>query len=146
MPRKFDGYVETWHMEVGRQLMVTMYSCLPFRGHRGFAFVEFTTHKDAVRAMEELSNTHFYGRHLVVDWVRLHHVQGVDDRTLVTYHSAPQCFGAHAQAKSAGGVEDARAQSQKDAQSIKVRDCDHNRLAYVFLRLITMNFILPRYL
>lgn len=36
--------------------------------HRGFAFVEFTTHQEAVSAMSSLSNTHFYGRHLVLEW------------------------------------------------------------------------------
>jgi multiple RNA-binding domain-containing protein 1 len=71
MPRKFDG------------------------GHRGFAFVEYTSHKDARAAMDELASTHFYGRHLVVDW-----------------------------AKEAGGVEDSRLQSQKDAVSIRARRAD----------------------
>lgn len=37
-------------------------------GHRGFAFVEFVTHKEALAAMKSLSRTHLYGRHLVLEW------------------------------------------------------------------------------
>ena len=37
-------------------------------GHRGFAFVEFVTHKEALAAMKALSRTHLYGRHLVLEW------------------------------------------------------------------------------
>lgn len=44
LPKKFDG------------------------SHRGFAFVEFLTHSEAVTAMESLAATHLYGRHLVIEW------------------------------------------------------------------------------
>ncbi len=44
LPKKFDG------------------------GHRGFAFVEFTSVKEAQNAMKTLSQTHLYGRHLVLEW------------------------------------------------------------------------------
>ena len=44
LPKKFDG------------------------GHRGFAFVEFVTSKEAQNAMRALSQTHLYGRHLVLEW------------------------------------------------------------------------------
>lgn len=44
LPKKFDG------------------------GHRGFAFVEFTSVKEAQNAMKTLSQTHLYGRHLVIEW------------------------------------------------------------------------------
>ena len=44
LPKKFDG------------------------GHRGFAFVEFVTHKEALEGMKALSRTHLYGRHLVLEW------------------------------------------------------------------------------
>jgi multiple RNA-binding domain-containing protein 1 len=44
LPKKFDG------------------------GHRGFAFVEFVTHAEAAAAMQALSRTHLYGRHLVLEW------------------------------------------------------------------------------
>lgn len=44
LPKKFDG------------------------GHRGFAFVEFVTGNEALNAMKALSQTHLYGRHLVLEW------------------------------------------------------------------------------
>jgi len=44
LPKKFDG------------------------SHRGFAFVEFLTAKEAAGAKEGLSRTHLYGRHLVLEW------------------------------------------------------------------------------
>jgi multiple RNA-binding domain-containing protein 1 len=36
--------------------------------HRGFAFCEFLTNKEAKNAMATLSGTHLYGRHLVLEW------------------------------------------------------------------------------
>ena len=36
--------------------------------HRGFAFCEFLTSKEAQNAMSTLSRTHLYGRHLVLEW------------------------------------------------------------------------------
>jgi multiple RNA-binding domain-containing protein 1 len=44
LPKKFDG------------------------GHRGFAFIEYVTHAEAWAAMQSLSRTHLYGRHLVLEW------------------------------------------------------------------------------
>jgi len=35
---------------------------------RGFAFVDFVTHNEALNAMQGLSKTHLYGRHLVLEW------------------------------------------------------------------------------
>ncbi|KAK9131620.1 hypothetical protein Scep_011148 [Stephania cephalantha] len=35
--------------------------------HRGFAFVEFVTKQEAQNALQALSNTHLYGRHLVLE-------------------------------------------------------------------------------
>ncbi|KAK4741438.1 hypothetical protein SAY87_025026 [Trapa incisa] len=40
---------------------------MKFGNHRGFAFVEFVTKQEAQNAMKALSNTHLYGRHLVLD-------------------------------------------------------------------------------
>ncbi|KAK8865652.1 multiple RNA-binding domain-containing protein 1 [Kwoniella newhampshirensis] len=37
---------------------------------RGFAFLEFTTHAEALRAMEALKHTHLLGRHLVLEWAK----------------------------------------------------------------------------
>ena len=44
LPKKFDG------------------------SHRGFAFVDYVSHKEAEAAMKALSRTHLYGRHLVLEW------------------------------------------------------------------------------
>lgn len=38
-----------------------------FGNHRGFAFVEYATKQEAKAALEALSNTHLYGRHLVLE-------------------------------------------------------------------------------
>lgn len=46
MPKKFDG------------------------SHRGFAFVDFITKNEAANAFQALTNTHMYGRHLVLDWAK----------------------------------------------------------------------------
>ncbi|WOG88716.1 hypothetical protein DCAR_0207951 [Daucus carota subsp. sativus] len=40
---------------------------MKFGNHRGFAFVEYVTKKEAQSALEALSNTHLYGRHLVLE-------------------------------------------------------------------------------
>lgn len=37
---------------------------------RGFGFAEFTAHGEAKHVMEQLSSTHFYGRHLVIEWAK----------------------------------------------------------------------------
>lgn len=44
LPKKFDG------------------------SHRGFAFVEYLSHKEAAAALKSLSRTHLYGRHLVIEF------------------------------------------------------------------------------
>lgn len=40
---------------------------MKFGKHRGFAFVEFVTKQEAQNAFQALSNTHLYGRHLVLE-------------------------------------------------------------------------------
>lgn len=35
---------------------------------RGFAFVDFLSHQEAVNAMEAIAGTHLYGRRLVTEW------------------------------------------------------------------------------
>lgn len=42
----------------------------PDGSHRGFAFVDFVTHQEARTAFAALTNTHFYGRHLVLEWAQ----------------------------------------------------------------------------
>ncbi|KAL6995184.1 hypothetical protein U1Q18_005319, partial [Sarracenia purpurea var. burkii] len=41
-----------------------------FGKHRGFAFVEYVSKQEAHNALESLSNTHLYGRHLVLERAR----------------------------------------------------------------------------
>jgi len=36
--------------------------------HQGFGFIEFLTKEEAKNALEVVSSTHFYGRHLVLDY------------------------------------------------------------------------------
>lgn len=38
--------------------------------HRGFAFVDFNTAQEAAIAMKSLTNTHLYGRHLVIEYAK----------------------------------------------------------------------------
>lgn len=40
---------------------------MKFGSHRGFAFVEFVTKQEAQNALQALSSTHLYGRHLVME-------------------------------------------------------------------------------
>eukprot|EP01132_Coremiostelium_polycephalum_P003170 gene3170-3969_t len=40
----------------------------PNGGHRGFGFVEFLTEQEAKNAKQALDNSHFYGRHLVIQY------------------------------------------------------------------------------
>ena len=42
----------------------------PGGSHRGFAFIDFSTHQEAVNAMTALVSTHLYGRHLVIEWAK----------------------------------------------------------------------------
>eukprot|EP00003_Mantamonas_plastica_P007727 TRINITY_DN1656_c0_g3_i1.p2 TRINITY_DN1656_c0_g3~~TRINITY_DN1656_c0_g3_i1.p2 ORF type:complete len:234 (-),score=99.90 TRINITY_DN1656_c0_g3_i1:663-1364(-) len=38
--------------------------------HRGFAFVDFVTQKEAKSAFDALKSTHLYGRHLVIEYAK----------------------------------------------------------------------------
>jgi len=38
--------------------------------HRGFAFIDFSTTQEAASAMASLTNSHLYGRHLVLEWAK----------------------------------------------------------------------------
>lgn len=38
--------------------------------HRGFGFIEFNNHEEALSAFKLLSSTHIYGRHLVLEWAK----------------------------------------------------------------------------
>jgi multiple RNA-binding domain-containing protein 1 len=41
--------------------------------HRGFGFVEFLTEQEATNALQSLTNTHLYGRHLVLQYAAIDH-------------------------------------------------------------------------
>ena len=51
----------------GNVVSVRMPSKTGEKQHRGFAFVEFLSRSDAMRAMEALQHTHIYGRKLVIE-------------------------------------------------------------------------------
>jgi len=38
--------------------------------HRGFGFAEFVSHEEAKNVFKNMSNTHFYGRKLVIEWAQ----------------------------------------------------------------------------
>lgn len=57
MPRKFDG------------------------SHRGFAFIEFITKKEAANAYAAVKNTHLHGRHLVLEYAKEEEALQVSVRT-----------------------------------------------------------------
>ena len=38
--------------------------------HRGFGFVEYSTHKEATIAYDAVKHSHLYGRHLVLEWAK----------------------------------------------------------------------------
>lgn len=74
-PRKFDGQ------------------------HRGFAFVEMTTKAEAKAAFEALSQTHLYGRHLVLEWAK--EGEGIEELRAKT--AAQYAAGEAAAMSGAGG-------------------------------------------
>jgi multiple RNA-binding domain-containing protein 1 len=74
-PRKFDGQ------------------------HRGFAFVEMTTKAEAKAAYEALSQTHLYGRHLVLEWAK--EGEGIEELRAKT--AAQYAAGEAAALSGAGG-------------------------------------------
>ena len=46
--------------------------------NRGFAFLDFVTHRDAENAYAALRHTHFLGRHLVLEWATDEPAQELD--------------------------------------------------------------------
>lgn len=67
--------------------------------HRGFAFAEFLSHSEAQNALQTLSNTHLYGRHLVLEWAK-------EDESI---------GGPGGQDEEAGSVQHAREKAAKRA-------------------------------
>ena len=46
-------------------------------GHRGFAFLNFSTKQEAKNVYDAMGNIHLYGRHLVLEWAKAD--EGVDE-------------------------------------------------------------------
>eukprot|EP00898_Chlorokybus_atmophyticus_P002229 jgi/Chlat1/3006/Chrsp2S08920 len=90
LPRKFDGT------------------------HRGFAFVEFVTKREADSAFEAMRNTHLYGRHLVFE--RAKEEEGLDELRAKT--------AAQFSALEEGGATAQRAKKRRKATEF-VDDAQH---------------------
>lgn len=69
--------------------------------HRGFAFAEFLSHSEAQNALQTLSNTHLYGRHLVLEWAKEDESIGAGEETGEVQHAREKA------AKRAGGMAQA---------------------------------------
>lgn len=83
LPRKFDG------------------------NHRGFAFVEFATPKEAQSAMEAALGTHLYGRRLVIEWAE-EDMTGLDElraKTAAKYRGQEDSQRAEAEPAAAVDLE-----------------------------------------
>lgn len=53
---------------------------------RGFAFAEFVSEQEALKAMNALKHTHLYGRHLVIEWAKQDEtIDEARDRTKRTF-------------------------------------------------------------
>ncbi|WVN85548.1 multiple RNA-binding domain-containing protein 1 [Cryptococcus depauperatus CBS 7841] len=63
----FSAYGQLKSLRLPRKAMPTSTGA---QSTRGFAFLEFTTHAEAARAMEALKHTHLLGRHLILEWAK----------------------------------------------------------------------------
>jgi len=79
VPRKFDGH------------------------HRGFAFIEFVTKKEAENAFEAVKNTHLLGRHLVLEYAK---EDGDEDLADLRDKAYSQLQGKGKLARRGGGPDD----------------------------------------
>jgi len=69
MPRKFDG------------------------SHRGFAFIEFVTKKEAANAYAAVKNTHLHGRHLVLEYAKEDEaLQDLRERTAMQFTGTKKTY------------------------------------------------------
>ncbi|CAI0392517.1 unnamed protein product [Linum tenue] len=66
-----------------------------FGNHRGFAFVEYVTKQEAQNALEALSNTHLYGRHLILERAKEGEtLEELRERTAAQFADEQNGFGA----------------------------------------------------
>ncbi|XP_048228729.1 multiple RNA-binding domain-containing protein 1 isoform X2 [Ricinus communis] len=69
-----------------------------FGNHRGFAFVEYVTKQEAQNALQALSSTHLYGRHLVLE--RAKEGESLEElRARTAAHFSDELSGMHNPAK-----------------------------------------------
>lgn len=62
--------------------------------HRGFGFVEFLTHNEAKKALETMSNTHLYGRHLVLEFAKAdRNLEEIREKTRRDYEKLSKAEG-----------------------------------------------------
>lgn len=87
-------------------------------GARGFAFVEFTTKKEALSAFEALKHTHLLGRHLVLGWDNEDgkDVEGMREKVKETFDSARQAGDRRRKEKLNLGEEDIAEAARKERE------------------------------
>ena len=68
------------------------------RSHRGFCFVDFLTKNEAQNAYKSLAATHFYGRHLVIEYAK-------EDESLAELRAKTDAKFKSAEAAAVGVVE-----------------------------------------
>jgi multiple RNA-binding domain-containing protein 1 len=94
--------------------------------HRGFAFIEFSTSQEALNTMNALKSTHFYGRHLVIEWAKkedeegeeeLDDVEGVEKGKNTESKRSDNSFHLLTGTKS---VENLRKRAREDAVKIEL--------------------------
>ena len=65
----FSAFTEIRTVRIPKRLY--RYDTTRKSNHRGFAFVEFTTEDGAREALRMLSQTHLYGRHLILEYAKM---------------------------------------------------------------------------
>lgn len=87
-------------------------------GARGFAFVEFTTKKEALSAFEALRHTHLLGRHLVLGWDNEDgkDVEGMREKVKETFDSARDAGARRKKEKLKLGEEDIAETARKERE------------------------------
>lgn len=93
-------------------------------GARGFAFVEFTTKKEAESAFEALKHTHLLGRHLVLVWDHedSRGVEGIREKVKESFAGAANAAGRRKKEKLKLGEEDIAEASRKEREADNERD------------------------
>ncbi|CAI0540771.1 unnamed protein product [Linum tenue] len=78
-----------------------------FGNHRGFAFVEYVTKQEAQNALEALSNTHLYGRHLILERAKEGEtLEELRERTAAQFADEQNGFGTNSKKRKNMAVLD----------------------------------------